>query len=152
MTPSAPASALATHRDVAALVRYIGKPDQRVAMDLLRRSRQDRLVRAAQGWGICWGAAIVAVFMPLLHFILVPSLLLAGPVVASFRWRETATVLGVRGTCPGCGAAFDASLKMPAKPEIPWRCPACGRPLTFVIDAAQLADESGAGAPATKAS
>lgn len=135
-----------TDRDVPAVVRYIGKPDEPAALDLVRRNKRERTVRAVQVWAMCWGGAIVAVFMPVLHFILVPSLLLAGPLVASMRWNERATVITARGRCPGCGAEFAADLNTAAKPELPWRCSACGRPLTFALDPAVLAGPEGVAA------
>jgi hypothetical protein len=62
--------------------------------------------RALRTWIYCWGAAIGAVFLPLLHFVLVPALLVAGPVVFLIMSRSRSRMLGGRGTCPGCQAEF----------------------------------------------
>lgn len=62
--------------------------------------------RALQTWIYCWGAAIGAVFLPLLHFVLVPTLIVAGPVVFLIMSRSRTRMLGGRGTCPGCHAEF----------------------------------------------
>ena len=87
--------------------------------------------RALDGLARCWGLAVVAVFVPLLHFILVPALVLAGPLVARWRWLERASVLRAHGRCPGCGADLDLPLKQPAREELSFRCTACGRPLAL---------------------
>lgn len=65
----------------------------------------ERTSRAVRALATCWGLAVLAVFLPVLHFVLVPSLLVAGPVVALSRLRERCTVRGASGTCPACGAA-----------------------------------------------
>ena len=125
-----PASAIT----VPARIEYTGKPASDAEADLIRRAPSERMRRATLGWGACWGLAIVAVFIPLLHFILVPALLIAGPLVARSRWNEKATVLGARGVCPGCGKPQSIALKQPAGEAMPWRCPECGRPLTLRLD------------------
>lgn len=66
-----------------------------------------RFRRAAQTWAACWGGAIIAVLIPLVHFILVPTLLLAGPIAASIIYGQKDVVLGGTGTCPHCGKPFD---------------------------------------------
>lgn len=119
---------------VPARIEYTGKPSTEAQVDLLRRPRHERMRRATIGWVGCWGLAIVAVFIPLLHFILVPALLIAGPLIARARWNEKATVLNVRGTCPGCGKPQSVDLKQPGSESMPWRCPECGRPLVLRLD------------------
>ncbi len=119
---------------VPARIEYTGKPTSEAEVDLIRRPRSERMRRATIGWAACWGLAVAAVFIPLLHFILVPALLLAGPLVGRWRWREKATVLAARGVCPGCGKPQSIELHQPAGESMPWRCPACGRPLTLRLD------------------
>lgn len=133
-------------RELEAVLRYRGRPDEPAGLHLLRRSPRERTVRAAQGWVLCWGAAIVAVFIPLLHFVLVPALLIAGPLVARARWQERATVRGLRAKCPGCEAEIQTALNSSATAEIALRCPACGRPLTLHLDL-QWLDPATAPAP-----
>ena len=62
-----------------------------------------RLLRALKFLGICWGAMVVAVFVPILHFILVPALFIAGPIVAAVIYQQPSVVLGGFGACPYCG-------------------------------------------------
>lgn len=132
---------------VRARFEYPGKPATEAGASLVRRARRERITRAALGWAACWGLAILAVFIPLLHFILVPLLLLAGPLVGRSRWLEKATVLGARGVCPGCGQPQSLELRQPARESIPLRCPGCGRPLSLRIDPALFESASTSPSP-----
>jgi hypothetical protein len=117
---------------------YLGKPDTAAVALLIRRPRPQRIRRALAGLAGCWGLAVVSVFLPVLHFILVPSLLVAGPLVAHWRLREHASLLAARGRCPGCDQAVSLDTRQPARPEIPFRCSACGRPLQLRIEPALI--------------
>jgi hypothetical protein len=46
--------------------------------------QQERIARAFKWFGLFFGLAIVCIFIPLLHFILVPSFLIATPIVTFF--------------------------------------------------------------------
>jgi hypothetical protein len=96
-----------------------------------QHSRPDRLRRAARAWAGCWGAAIVAVFLPVLHFVLVPSLIVAGPLYAMVMMRERVTVLGADGDCPACGAPQHPKLKAGAGDRMEFRCESCRRALSL---------------------
>jgi hypothetical protein len=128
-------------RDLPAFIHYIGKANEPASVDLLRRSRRERFWRATRGWAVCWAGAGVAVFIPLLHYLLVPALVIAGPLVARARSDEHATLLAARGRCPGCGAALAVELGLPARAETSWRCTACGRPLVLQMDPALFETE-----------
>jgi len=47
-----------------------------------------------------WGLALVSVFIPLAHFILVPSFVLAGIVTALVRSREDRRLILLRAPAP----------------------------------------------------
>ncbi|MEO5970783.1 MAG: hypothetical protein ABIQ95_12725, partial [Bdellovibrionia bacterium] len=47
-------------------------------------NKKERLIRAFKFGGLCWVAAGLSVFIPLLHFILVPGFFIAGPILAYF--------------------------------------------------------------------
>jgi hypothetical protein len=68
--------------------------------------KKERNIRALKFWGICWGLALVSIFIPMLHFVLVPGFILAGPIVWFFVLGQESAVLGGEGTCPHCQAAF----------------------------------------------
>jgi len=62
----------------------------------------ERAIRVAKGLGACWGLALVTLFIPLAHFVLVPGFLIGGLVIAA-RWSgQTRTYVDVRGHCPAC--------------------------------------------------
>lgn len=73
------------------------------------RSLASRLGRAGVGLGFAWLLAFPAIFLPVLHFVLVPGLLLGGVVLAAQRLREDQTLARVEGRCPRCGATLDAT-------------------------------------------
>src|SRR3990167_3111214 len=50
-----------------------------------------------------WALAVACVFVPLLHFVLVPGFLVAGPVLAWFTARATVLVKSTQIECPRCG-------------------------------------------------
>jgi hypothetical protein len=66
----------------------------------------ERLRRGLRWLGMIWGGAVVAVFIPGLHFVLVPSLLIAGPIVAFKMHGQVSSVTGGNAECPACGAKF----------------------------------------------
>jgi hypothetical protein len=101
------------------------------SVNVRRHRRPDRLRRAARAWAGCWGAAIVAVFLPVLHFVLVPALLVSGPLYAMVMMRERVTVLGADGNCPACGAAQHPKLKAGASDRMEFRCESCRRALAL---------------------
>ncbi len=62
-----------------------------------------RFRRALAAFGAGLGLAILGVFIPIAHFVLVPGFLLGGILIAARRLREQQTLVSVRGTCPRCG-------------------------------------------------
>ena len=94
---------------------------------MIVRDAGQRLARAVKTWLAGWGLAIAAVFIPVLHFILVPALALGGPILALQRLGERVTVLEVSGSCPGCGAALRQPIKRRAQPRLETRCDSCRR-------------------------
>ena len=96
-------------------------------MSVIVRDAGQRTRRAVLTWLVAWGLGIVAVFLPVLHFVLVPLLILGGPLLALQRLGERVSVLEVQGQCPGCGAAQRQPLNAGAQPRLEFRCGACGR-------------------------
>ena len=64
-----------------------------------------RFGRVLGGLGMFWGPALVSVFIPVAHFVLVPSFVVGGIVMALKRAREDRRLILLRGACPRCGAA-----------------------------------------------
>jgi hypothetical protein len=98
---------------------------------LVERTMVGRATRAARALGALWLAALVCVFIPLLHFVLVPSLLLAGPIVAFLRLREDVSLAAVRGACPRCQVdrTFEGSGRFRDGRHL--HCDGCGRSITL---------------------
>jgi hypothetical protein len=92
-----------------------------------------RLRRGVAGLAACWGAAAVAVFLPILHFVLVPTLVVGGIVAAVVLGRQARRVIGVRGTCPRCHteSEFQAGGALQAERLID--CPRCHTNVTLVV-------------------
>ncbi len=105
---------------------------------VLGHGRRDRARRALLALAGCWGAAIGAVFLPLLHFILVPALVLAGPLMAWSRMRQRLTILDVEGSCPACGVPLREPLGGDVDSRLELRCEACRRALTVRLSAELL--------------
>jgi hypothetical protein len=69
--------------------------------------KKERMTRGLKALGFSWGLALAAVLIPLLHFILVPTLLLAGPVVFFWIVKQEQIILGGKGECPECRKEFE---------------------------------------------
>lgn len=97
-------------------------------------SVRDRVLRALVMLGVMWLLAVLAVLIPVAHFVLVPSFLLAGPVVALRRYRVTEVNDRVTGACPTC----DSEMAIPLDSSDPlplWTyCPSAGHPI-HLLDA-----------------
>ncbi len=73
-------------------------------------TKQQRAARAFKSLGIFWGLAVVTLFIPIAHFVLVPGFFIAGPIVAYRRYGVTETVDKVEGECPTCHEEVDIRL------------------------------------------
>jgi len=99
------------------------------AVRVRRRDRRARTVRAAKTLGACWGLAVAAVFLPVLHFVLVPLLLVLGPALSWSRLHEAHTLIDAQGRCPGCGEPLALKLGTRWRERTLLRCERCGRGL-----------------------
>jgi len=92
--------------------------------------KRERMTRALKHLGMCWAAAVVSVLVPLLHIVLVPSFLIAGPIIAWLTSGKESVILGGKGACPECGASFAI-----ARSENNWPisdlCTQCYKPVTI---------------------
>lgn len=83
-----------------------------------------RAWRAGRALGICWAFALIAVLVPFLHWVLVPALILLGPVVALRAFANDRQVSGGGGPCPVCASVL--TFARSAKPEaFQQTCPGC---------------------------
>ncbi len=135
---SSPKSPHAVVVEIVARWCYPDHEPSAAVVRLRRVNKRGRLVAAFRALAGCWLAAVAAVFLPLLHFILVPSLLLLGPLMFFWKLREHVTLLGADGPCPACGVQISHRVKLPAAEHTQVRCEACGRAVDLVIPAEEL--------------
>jgi hypothetical protein len=120
--------------DRYALLRAFGAPPRRVTVTVVRPSTGQRLARAFKAGGIFWAVAAGCVFLPGLHFVLVPSFLLVGVIVGFRHLRDEEIVSGVRGPCPRCGLEQTFAAGNRLTPSWSLDCPACHTNLSLTLD------------------
>jgi hypothetical protein len=91
--------------------------------------RPARWRRALQALGKWWGIALLSVFIPVAHFVLVPAFFLFGLFQFSQRLGAVEVPREARGTCPDCGA--EQPLELAARWQVPQlvTCRQCHRGL-----------------------
>lgn len=89
-----------------------------------RWDKQARTRRALKFWGGAWAIAICLVPIPILHFVLVPALLIAGPAGAWAISTQGSSILGGESACPECGVPLPLSAGADAWP-LKDLCSAC---------------------------
>jgi hypothetical protein len=93
-----------TETERPASLTAFGFPSQHAAAVIVEQAPAQRFGRVLTGLGVCWGLALCGLFIPVAHFVLVPTFVVAGIIVAVRRAREDRRLLLVRGACPRCGA------------------------------------------------
>ena len=73
----------------------------------------------------CWAIGVACVFVPLLHFVLVPGFLLLGPVLAWKASAATVRVSSTQVTCPRCAVVTPVEPGTTGWPIRLW-CASCG--------------------------
>ena len=81
---------------------YHGKPT-RGTVTIREFNREQRMRRALEGLGKWWGVALLSVFIPVAHFVLVPSFLLYGMWQLCQRLGTAELATDAHGACPDCG-------------------------------------------------
>jgi hypothetical protein len=120
-------------RLIPARLSAFGAQPTRALMTVVELSPAARLGRGAMALGACWGLAAVAVFLPILHLILVPTLVGGGMVAAIVLGRQHRRVTDVRGTCPRCltEQQFEASGRV--RRVLLIACPRCHTNVTLLV-------------------
>ena len=116
----------------ASLTAFGSRPS-RAAVTVARLTPGQRLARGFRGAGTFWAIAGACIFVPGLHFILVPSFLLIGIVTGLIRLRDAETVVRVHGVCPRCRFEQDFAAGNRYAPT--WRldCGACHNHLELAL-------------------
>lgn len=107
---------------------YSGNPT-RGTVTVQEFNKDERVRRALGGVARWWGLALASVFIPVAHFILVPSFLLYGIWQFAQRIGTTSFALDARGTCPDCHAEQTFELASRWQLPQPVTCASCHRGL-----------------------
>lgn len=95
---------MSTETEVPASLTAFGHPSRPALAVIVEQAPGQRVARTLAGLGMFWALALGSVFIPVAHFVLVPTFVVAGIVMAVRRAREDRRLLRVRGACPRCGA------------------------------------------------
>lgn len=112
-----------------------GSPPTPATATVVIQSPGQRLARTATGLAVCWGLALAGLFIPVAHFILVPTFVMAGIAVAVARARETRRLLTVHGVCPRCRVQQDFKGGGRFQSTKSLDCPRCHNTLTLTAGA-----------------
>lgn len=145
MMPPAPMPAASRHpalrrptsmevRTVELQLRGFGAPPARALAELQVLDRRDRVKRAALILGAGVVAALIALPIPLVHFVFVPGALIAGATLAVLRLRQGEVFRGVSASCPYCGTEQRFTIMGRFRLPRTVHCESCHRQL--VLDAA----------------
>jgi hypothetical protein len=119
---------MTSHVQAFTLSGYSGSPTAGT-VTVQEFSREERVRRALGGLGTWWGIALGSVFIPVAHFLLVPSFLLYGLWQFAQRLGTTSRATGARGICPDCGAEQVLELAPRWRVPQPVTCRNCQRGL-----------------------
>jgi hypothetical protein len=120
--------------ELPAFLSAFGAPPQHARVIVRVPTPGQRLTRAAKALGTFWAVAAGCVFLPVLHFVLVPTFAIVGLVMGAARLRDQQTVTRVHGGCPRCGREQDFAFGNRLAATWPLDCPACHTNLQLTVD------------------
>lgn len=83
-----------------------------------------RAWRAGKVLGMCWTIALGTALIPVAHFVLVPTFLIAGPIAAIAAYARERIVTSGSATCPNCHGTI--ALRRGSTPAgFTQHCPSC---------------------------
>ena len=88
---------------------------------------QQRMMRAAKIWGLMWLFMLFSLPVFILHFVLVPGFLIAGPVMGARRYGVTELPDHIGGNCPSCNKEFNLGSASFGRMPVRVMCPECGK-------------------------
>lgn len=94
--------------------------------------KKDRIKRSAKLGAMCLGVAAFCVLIPILHFVLVPSFLIAAPIVFMYFLGQENIISGGMGTCPSCEKPLPI-VRAPYRFPLHELCTHCRKSLRIVI-------------------
>jgi hypothetical protein len=99
------------------LLNGFTQPPGHGSATVITYDRPARWHRALKALGKWWGIALLSVFIPVAHFVLVPSFFLFGLYQFSQRLGAVEVPADAHGKCPDCGA------EQPLELATEWRVP-----------------------------
>lgn len=84
-------------------------PDGRTRRGSTRVARYDRPARLKKAIRIALiglGLSFASLFLPLLHWVLVPALFIGSGIAAAWTYRQSGWIMEGRSECPACNAPF----------------------------------------------
>lgn len=112
-------------------LRGFGAQPTPAHVELATLTLSERLTRAATALGLSLILALIAIPIPLVHFVLVPGALLLGAVFAIVRWRQREIFRAARGRCPFCGTAQNFTVMGRFSLPKTLHCASCQRELVL---------------------
>lgn len=73
-----------------------------ISLPVRLMTRGERLLRAARTLALTWALAGLSIAIPVAHFVLVPGLLLLGPLLGLWSFRGGVVFAPARFPCPRC--------------------------------------------------
>lgn len=122
--------------EVPASLSAFGASPQPARVSVRTPTPGQRLTRAARALVTFWAVAAGCVFLPVLHFVLVPTFAVIGLVMGAARLRDQQTVTRVHGECPRCGREQDFASGNRLAATWALDCPACHTNLQLTVDGA----------------
>jgi hypothetical protein len=121
-----------------------GAPPSGAKAEVAELEGRERVKRAAVIFGAFIAVAIVALPIPIVHFVLVPGGLLLAVVLGALRLREGSVFQGVEGRGPFCGT--DQRFALAGRFRLPkdLHCISCKRRLVLEAPAGPAAGGAGA--------
>jgi hypothetical protein len=118
-----------TRRTIELLLHGFGAPPAPARAEIAELSPVERMKRAAAMFGAFIAVALVALPIPIVHFVVVPAGLLLAVALGALRLREAEIFRSVEGRCPFCGT--DQSFAILGRFRLPRQvdCASCRRRL-----------------------
>src|SRR5574341_1886703 len=121
-----------TETEVPVSLTAFGYPSRPATAIIIEQTLAQRFARTLAGLGMFWGLALVGLFIPVVHFVLVPTFVAAGMIMAVKRAREDRRLVKLHGACPRCGADQEFKPGGRFASERSLDCPKCHGNLTLV--------------------
>lgn len=118
-------------RTIELRLKGFGTPPGNARAEVAELTLPERLKRAAVVFGAFVAVAIIALPIPIVHFVVVPGGLLLAVALGAVRLGQGQIFRGVQGRCPYCGTEQQFSLfgrfRLPRQVD----CVNCHRVLTL---------------------